>query len=231
MGVNIRANNAVFTKSLGLLLPFKNNLVGYWNFSKGLEEGRKNQVTGNKATLAGSPTVVDGSLRTDRSNGLLTDITLSGPKTYVAISASADASPNGIIVGSMVYETTSSGSQDGLVFLSGTVLTQVDRGGTGARLMVGVVSPITPYLVAGTIGVGTSGAYLRNANTSQSAELAITGDPFDNKPVQIGGWSPSKATLDGSIKVYSVLLYNRVLSSAEIDELYQYLATQISELT
>lgn len=228
MGMNIKIPDANFTKSLGAILPFNTSLVGYWNFSAGLTEGRKNQVTGSIASLIGSPTVVDGALQIDRTKGLLTSLVVNSNKTFITV---MKYDGDNIFVGSLEYGATTSGGQDGLFIGGNTAAVQVDRG-SGARFTAAdALTPNKAYMLAGSLDNSGSSIYASDGSNTKTVSAVSTGAQTDVYPLRIGGWSPTANTLEGNAKIYTTLVYNRKLSALEINTVFEYLKSKSNLFT
>lgn len=226
MGMNIKIAGANFTKSLGAILPFNSNLVGYWNFSAGLTEGRKNQVTGSVASLIGSPTVSNGALQIDRTKGLLTDLVVNTNKTFITL---VRYTGNSIFMGSMDYSSsTGVGGQDGLFIQVNTPRVQVDRS-TGAGFTASqAINPALPYIIAGTIDNAGSDIYAHDGKSTVTVTKASVDSQTDTNPLRIGGWAANVSTFEGNAKIYATLVYNRKLSAAELEIVFAYLKSKFT---
>lgn len=228
MGMNIKIPDANFTKSLGAILPFNTSLVGYWNFSAGLTEGRKNQVTGSTASLIGSPTVVDGALQIDRTKGLLTSLVVNSNKTFITVMRYAGSN---ILVGSIDYTAAGTSGQDGLFVNNNNIAVQANRG-SGA--VISSSTPATPekaYIVAGTLDSAGSDIYVHDGTNTLTATKVESNAQTDIYPLRIGGWSTQAETFTGNAKIYTTLVYNRKLSASEINTVFEYLKSKSNLFT
>ncbi|MEG9303339.1 hypothetical protein [Psychrobacter celer] len=223
MGMNIKIPDANFTKSLGAILPFNSNLVGYWNFSAGLTEGRKNQVTGSVASLIGSPSVVDGALNIDRTKGLLTNLVVNSNKTFITVMRYDGSN---ILVGSIDYTVSGTSGQDGIFTDGNTAAVQVNRGSGARTTSANYFTPDKPYIIAGTLDNVGSDVYVYDGTNTVTATKASTDAQTDIYPLRIGGWATSVNTFEGNAKIYTTLVYNRKLSASEINTVFEYLKSK-----
>ncbi len=229
MGMNIKIPDANFTKSLGAILPFNSNLVGYWNFSAGLAEGRKNQVTGSTASLIGSPTVVDGALQIDRTKGVLTNLVVNTNKTFITL---VRYTGDSIFIGSIDYSgETGVGGQDGMFIQANTPRVQVDRATGAGFSAVDAINPALPYIFAGTIDSAGSDIYAYDGTSTKTVSKASTNSQTDVNPLRIGGWAVDVATFSGSAKIYTTLVYDRKLSASELETVFAYLKSKSNLFT
>lgn len=228
MGMNIKIPDANFTKSLGAILPFNSNLVGYWHFSAGLTEGRKNQVTGLTASLIGSPTVVDGALMIDRTKGLLTSLVVNSNKTFITVMR---YSGDNILAGSIDYTASGTSGQDGIFVNNNTIAVQENRGSGARTSSSNPFTPDKPYIVAGTLDNLGSDVYVYDGKNTITATKASTDAQTDIYPLRIGGWATSVNTFEGNAKIYTTLVYNRKLSASELETVFAYLKSKSNLFT
>lgn len=228
MGMNIKIPDANFTKSLGVILPFNSNLVGYWNFSAGLTEGRKNQISGSTASLIGSPTVVDGALLIDRTKGLLTSLVVNSNKTFITVMRYTGSN---ILVGSIDYTEAGTSGQDGLFVNNNNIAVQENRGSGAVISSSTPATPEKPYIIAGTLDNVGSDVYVYDGTNTVTATRASTDAQTDIYPLRIGGWAPSVETFTGNAKIYTTLVYNRKLSALEINTVFEYLKSKSNLFT
>lgn len=229
MGMNIKIPDANFTKSLGAILPFNTSLVGYWNFSAGLTEGRKNQVTGSVASLIGSPSVVDGALLIDRTKGLLTNLVVNTNKTFVTL---VRYEGDTLFISSIDYSgETGVGGQDGMFIQANTPRVQVDRATGAGFSSVDAINPTLPYIIAGTIDNAGSNIYAYDGTSTKTVSKASTNSQTDIYPLRIGGWAVDLDRFEGNAKIYTALVYNRKLSASELETVFAYLKSKSNLFT
>ncbi len=217
MGLNIQLPDVVFTKHIGNLIPVGESLVGYWLFKGTLEESIVNRVTGKSGTVVGNPQVSNGKIATSKANGFITDVAISGEKTFIAVSKFTSAA---ILLGSINYDGSTTGNE-GIAVFGGKPLIQLD----GSSKPQSANSPNLDqiHLVAGSIG-STSNSLFVSSNGNLTEETAShTGNLADTSFLRIGAWGVNSTALVGTTETYAALAFNKKLSNTEIIELYEYL--------
>ncbi|HDJ7835209.1 TPA: hypothetical protein PRO12_003026 [Acinetobacter baumannii] len=222
MGLSIEIKNVTFTKKIRLLVPVSENLIGYWIFNDSLDDGIKNKVSGVSGTLVGAPTVSAGKINADKANGFITDITISGEKTFITI---AKSSANAVLLGSTNYDNTSS-IYDGLMVYQQKATVQMD---SNIRLQKPAVIDISKiHFMAASMGVSGVGLFVSNAVGGLEELTSPAWGLTDNNPLRIGGWGVDSKTLVGSTEVYAALVYNKKLSTAEVQSVFDYFKAKLN---
>ncbi len=217
MGFNIVVPDATFTKNIGSLIPGGDNLIGYWLFGGTLQESIKNRITGVAGTLIGSPVVSNGKIATDKANGFITDISISGEKTFVVVSK---YSSNAVLLGSVNYDAATA-TNEGIAVFGGKPLIQLDS----ASKPVSSKSPdLTKiHFVAGCLGSSSNSLYASTGGVATEEVASHTGNLNDTALLRIGGWGVTSTTLVGTAETYAAMVFNKKLSSTEVSDLLAYL--------
>lgn len=226
MGLNIQIKDAVFTKSIGLLLPFSSNLVGYWTFNSTRDEAIKNNVTGVVGTLVGNPIVSDGKIATDRANGFITDIAISGEKTFITIAKTSSAA---VLLSSTDYDRTGTPTSEGIAVFNSAPIVQLN--GASNPKALGVVNLNTIHFIAGALGVSSNSLYVSSGGALQeTVGSAHNGSLDDPNKLRIGGWGVVSTALVGSTETYAALVYNKKLSATEVQTVFDYLKREFGSV-
>lgn len=216
MGINIQVTDVTFTKKIGLLVPYSSNLVGCWRFNDTLNNSIKNLVTGVAGTLVGAPTILNNRLLADKANGFITDVSVSGEKTFISI---AKSSASSILLGSINYDAGVSGN-DGIAYYTSKPMVQLD--GASKPQSATVVDLNNVHFVAGALGASSNSLYVSKGGILTEGTAMHTGNLSDINLLRIGGWGVNSTSLVGNTETCAALVYNRKLTSAEINEVFNY---------
>lgn len=222
MGLNIEIKNVTFTKKIGSLLPVAENLIGYWAFDETLAESIKNKISGVNGTLVGAPTVSAGKINTDKANGFITDITISGEKTFIAIAKTSAAA---VMISSINYDGPTSGNEGVAVFNS-KALAQLN--GAGSPTSANIIDLTKTHFFAAAFGASSNGLFVSAGGGLVEETATHAGNLADVNPLRIGGWGVTSTSLVGSAEVYAALAYNKKLSAAEVQSVFNYFKTKLS---
>lgn len=222
MGLNIEIKNVTFTKKIGSLFPVAENLIGYWSFEGTLAESIKNKISGVSGTLVGAPTVSAGKINTDKANGFITDIAISGEKTFIAIAKTTAAAA---LISSINYDGSPSGNE-GIALFYGKPLIQLD--GASKPLSANLPDLSKIHFIAGAIGSSSNSLFVSAGGSLVEETATHAGNLADVNPLRIGGWGVNSTSLVGSVEVYAALVYNKKLSTAEVQSVFNYFKTELS---
>lgn len=222
MGLNIEIKNVTFTKKIASLVPVSENLIGYWAFDGVLADGIKNKISGVSGTLVGAPTVSGGKINTDKANGFITDITISGEKTFIAI---AKTTASAVLISSVNYDVPTQ-TNEGISLYNGKPLVQLDSASKPISANSPDLSKI--HLIAGALGSGSNNLFVSAGGNLIEETATHTGNLTDTSPLRIGGWGVNSTSLVGSAEVYAALVYNKKLSASEVQSVFNYFKTRLS---
>lgn len=221
MGLNIEIKNVTFTKKIGSLIPVSENLIGYWVFDGTLAESIKNKISGVSGTLVGAPTVSAGKINADKANGFITDITISGEKTFITIAKTTAAA---MLISSINYDSLV--PSDGISVFNGRPLVQLDSASKPLSANSPDLSKI--HLIAGAFGASSNNLFVSSGGSLVEETATHAGNLADVNPLRIGGWGVNSTSLVGSAEVYATLAYNKKLSTAEVQAVFNYFKTKLS---
>lgn len=222
MGLKIEIKNVTFTKKIATLMPVTENLIGYWSFEGTITEGIKNKISGISGMLVGDPTVSGRKISTDKANGFITDITISGEKTFITI---AKSTANAILLGGRNYDDSYMGVE-GIAMFAGKPMMLVD----GASKPQSANSPDLSkiHFIAGATGSASNSLYVSKDGVLSEETATHSGSLVDTSFLRIGGWGVNSTTLVGSTETYAALVYNKKLSTAEVQAVFNYFKTKLS---
>lgn len=202
-------------------MPSGDNLVGYWLFNDDLTTSKRNKITGVDATIVGTPIVVDGVLLTDTTKGLITDVIQSGEKTFIVI---CKFNGNSQPIGSM-DRLNPKNEEEGLYFYAGSLYSFVD----GNARTKSTTSPTSTKInfFASAFGTSETDLYLADGEGLIKTTGATIGSLVDQNPIRLGAWG---YTLAGTSNLYAALVYNKKLSQAEIQEVYDDLRNKLNTI-
>lgn len=222
MGLNIEIKGVTFTKKIASLIPASENLIGYWAFDGTLTESIKNKISGVSGTLVGTPTVSGGKINVDKANGFITDVVISGEKTFITI---AKTTASAILISSLNYDA-STPTNEGIALFGGKPLVQLD--GTSKPISANSPDLSKIHLIAGALGSGSNSLFVSAGGNLIEETATHTGNLTDTSPLRIGGWGVNSTALVGSAEVYAVLVYNKKLSTTEVQSVFNYFKTKLS---
>ena len=222
MGLNIEIKGVTFTKKIGLLLPVTDNLIGYWTFDSTLAESIKNKISGVSGTLVGAPTVSGGKINTDKANGFITDISISGEKTFIVV---AKSTANAILLSGRNYDEAYMG-MEGLAMFTGKPMMLIDGVSRPQSANSPDLSKI--HFIAGATGSASNSLYVSKDGVLSEETATHSGFLVDTSFLRIGGWGVNSTTLVGSTETYAALVYNKKLSTTEVQAVFNYFKTKLS---
>lgn len=225
MGLNIKIKDAIFTKKIDFFVPASENLVGYWTFEGALADGIRNKVTGISGTIIGSPTVSDGKIITNNLNGFLTDISVPGEKTIISISK-RDASLATQLIGTHNYASVKLPTTQ-LSFVRGYPYLQISAQNTVTGTSGSNAS--LNHFVAGAIGSTSNSLYLSKDGTLFETTANHSLNILDFGYFRIGGVGGTYAP--GTAETYAVLVYDKKLSTAEVQTVFDFLKDSLTGIT
>lgn len=217
MGINIIIPDATFTKNIGSLIPGGDNLVGYWLFKGTLQESIINRISGVAGTLIGAPVVSNGKIATDKAKGFITDVSISGEKTFVVVSK---YSANAMLLGSLNYDAATT-TNDGIAVFGGHPLIQLDSASKPTSSKSPDLTKI--HFVAGCLGANSNSLFASSGGQISEEAASHTGNLNDTAFLRIGGWGPNNTSLVGTADTYAAMAFNKKLSLTEVFNLLDYL--------
>jgi hypothetical protein len=224
MGLNIEIKNVTFTKKIGSLIPVYENLIGYWSFDGTLTEGIKNKISGVSGTLVGAPTVSGGKINTDKANGFITDITISGEKTFIVV---AKSTANAILLGGRNYDDSYI-AVEGVAMFAGKPMVLIDGSSKPQSANLPDLSKI--HFIAGATGLTSNSLYVSKGGVLSEETATHSGSLVDTSFLRIGGWGVNSTILVGSTETYAALVYKKKLSTAEVQAVFNYFKTKLSHV-
>ncbi|ADX03025.1 hypothetical protein [Acinetobacter baumannii] len=219
MGLNIQLPDVVFTKHIGNLIPSGENLEGYWLFNGTLEESIINRVTGVQGTVVGTPQVSNSKITTDKANGFITDIIISGEKTFVVV---AKFTTQAILLSSINYDASSL-TNEGIAVYGGKPLVQLDSASRPSSAYLPDLTKV--HFVSGSLGLASNSLFVSSDGVLTEEIASHTGSLNDSAALRIGAWGVNSTSIVGSTDTYAALIFNKKLSSTETQELYEYLSS------
>lgn len=211
----------------GNLTSIRTGLVGEYLFGGTLSDSLINWANPDLPLLAvGSPTIGATSAACSPGNGFNTQLKEAGDITVVAVGYSTYA---GFATAISNYNGTNAGSSFGLFTNAQTgkihVQAHLSDNTTTVQNQLDMATPQGEYrTMAGRIGSGTN--FLHN-NTQYkngvktSNNLTTSGTRGTNNTHNIGiGSYVSGSGFPGTITLAAALIYNRVLTDTELDNLY-----------
>jgi len=224
MGLNIEIKNVTFTKKIASLMPVSENLIGYWAFDGTLAESIKNRISGISGTLVGAPTVSGGKINTDRANGFITDITISGEKTFITV---AKTTTSALLVSSRNYDAdVTTTTSEGIAVFNSRPMIQLD--GASKPQSANLMDLTKIHFIAGSLGSNSNSLFVSAGGVLVEEAATHTGNLTDTAPLRIGGWGVNSTALVGSAEVYAALVYNKKLSASEAQSVFNYFKTRLS---
>lgn len=222
MGLNIEIKNVTFTKKIASLMPVSENLIGYWTFDSTLAESIKNKISGVSGTLVGAPTVSGGKINTDKANGFITDISISTEKTFIVV---AKSTANAFLLSGRNYDEAYT-AVEGVAMFAGTPMMLVDGSSKPQSANFPDLSKI--HFIAGATGLASNSLYVSKDGVLSEETATHSGSLVDTSFLRIGGWGVNNTTLVGSTETYAALVYNKKLSTAEVQAVFNYFKTKLS---
>ncbi|MCT9260442.1 hypothetical protein OHV63_08845 [Acinetobacter baumannii] len=217
MGFNIVVPGSIFTKNIGSLIPGGDSLVGYWTFDGTLQDSIVNRVTGVAGTIVGTPSVSDGRIVTNKANGFITDLSVSGEKTFVVISK---YSANAMLLGSLNYDAATT-TNEGIAVFGGHPLIQLDSASKPTSSKSPDLTKI--HFVAGCFGAASNSLFASSGGVITEEVASHTGNLNDAAFLRVGAWGPNNTSLVGTTETYAAMVFDRKLSSNETTNLFIYL--------
>lgn len=225
MGFNIQIPNTTFTKYIGSTVPSGENLIGYWLFDGTQADSIKNRVTGISGALIGNPTVSGDKINTDKANGFITDITISGEKTFIAVAKTTTAA---ILVSSTNYDAGATATSEGIAVFNSRPMIQLD--GASKPQSANLMDLTKIHFIAGSVGSNSNNLFVSAGGALVEETATHTGNLTDSTPLRIGGWGVNSTSLVGSAEVYAVLVFDKKLSSAEVQAVFNFLKHQLKNI-
>lgn len=205
-------------------MPSGDNLVGFWLFNNDLTTSKRNIITGVDATVVGAPTIVDGALLTDKTKGLITDITQSGEKTFIVISEFSGGSQP---IGSLDRDSVKN-EEEGIYTYVGRLYSFIDA---TARITSTTNPTLTKInFVASAFGASETDLYLADGDGLIKTTGATSGSLTDRNPIRLGAWGATQTAVIGTSDLYAALIYNKKLSQVEIQEVYDNLKNKLNTI-
>lgn len=224
MGLNIQIQGVTFIKKIGSLMPSGDNLVGYWLFNNDLTTSKRNKITGVDATVVGTPTIVNGALLTDKTKGLITDVTQGGEKTFIVISKFSGSSQP---IGSLDRDNAK-GGEDGIYTYNGALFSFID--GTARTKSTTSPTQTKVNFVASAFGDTETDLYLADGDGLIKTTGDTIGSLTDQNPIRLGAWGATQTAVVGTSNLYAALVYNKKLSQVEIQEVYDDLKNKLNTI-
>lgn len=224
MGFNIQIPDAIFDKNIGNIIPSGDNLVGYWLFSGTLQESIINRISGISGILVGAPAVSNGKIATDKTKGFITDVAISGEKTFIAI---AKFTPASILLSSINYDALPETS-DGIAVFDSKPMIQLNS--ASKPQSANKVNTSNIHFVAGTLGASSNSLYVSKNGLLTKEDASHTESLVDNMKLRIGGWGVNSTSLVGSTETYAAMVFNKKLSALEVQDVFYYLKKTLKDI-
>lgn len=240
MGLNIQIKSATFTRYIGSTvvnpvdpvpvdptappIPFATNLKGYWKFDRAIASAVENQVTGVMGTLIGNPSTSGNKLLANNASGFNTNLSLTGQKTLIVISRPLTPA-SAPLLATTDYAVGATGSE-GLFVISDYVFIRRNSANysTAAK-----VSTTLPSFIAASMSSTQNIAVFKNGSVLKAFTSPATTGLDDVGKFRIGGWDTANATpTDRATETYLAMIYDRALTFAEIQSVYDYLKTNLT---